>query len=476
MGAISSFGRSLGSTFKNPKYVVVVVISAILYGVLGGVLGPIPFIGQLVFFFLVVPALNAGIIGMAYAINEYGGASLSSYTDSVKENIGSMAVAYLVTGIIQGILFFLLTVVVGIIGVVVGGGVISQLGGPDQIAQDPQALVGLVTSAGVILLLVFLLWFVLLGLLFMLFQFIGPAIVVGGRGVGSAIKKSVGIFTSHPLSVIGYTLLRGLSFGIIVAIPLVIVGMGALDSAGTGVNTTSPMVGIGGLLAVISFPLAYAFFMMYHTTYYYDVTDGDPEGGQPAPQAGGAPGPQQGAPQGPGTPQQGARGQPQQGGQYQAQQQQGRGHQQGRGPQQGGQPRGNQGGHQARGGQGGHQQQGHGGQPRGNQPRGGQQGPGGHQQGGQPRGNQGGQPQGTQPRGGQPQGGQGGQPQGDHGNQPQGGQDGRPQGGHGNQPQGGQNDRPQGNQPQDAPPTDDSQGEQSPADEEDEDDDRYREF
>jgi hypothetical protein len=130
------------------------------------------------------------------------------------------------------------------------------------------------------------LWFVLLGLVFMLFQFIGPAIVVVARSATSAIGKSVGVFTSNPLSVIGYTFLRGFSFSIIMAIPFALVVAGGLQTASAGpgatpgFDTTSPLALVGSLLLLVVLPVAYGFFMMYHTTYYYRVTDGDRQGGQ----------------------------------------------------------------------------------------------------------------------------------------------------------------------------------------------------
>jgi hypothetical protein len=112
--ALSSFGASLRATFTQPKYLALVAMSAVAYFVLAGATSFIPVVGQLVFFLVVVPALilpaitswnistprgvenphviiagsmNAGIIGIAYAVNEHGTAPVSAYTDSIKENV-----------------------------------------------------------------------------------------------------------------------------------------------------------------------------------------------------------------------------------------------------------------------------------------------------------------------------------------------------------------------------------------------------
>lgn len=171
--ALSSFAASFGQTFKQPKYLAAVAVSAVAYFVLGAVANFIPFIGQLLFAFVIVPLLNAGIIGVAYAVNEYGDSPLNAYTDSITDNALSMMGAYVVTTILSGILVTILTIVMAIIGALIGAGIFSQLGNPQQFANNPQALASALAGQLLVFVVLFFVWFLLVAIVGMLFQFVG---------------------------------------------------------------------------------------------------------------------------------------------------------------------------------------------------------------------------------------------------------------------------------------------------------------
>lgn len=90
------------------------------------------------------------------------------------------------------------------------------------------------------------------------------AVVLSGRGAVGAYREVAQFVTAAPVSVLGYTVMRGLVFVLGVLLPLTAVG-GVMSTAGVGDLTTAVVL---GLLALLILPLVTTFLYVYHVAYY----------------------------------------------------------------------------------------------------------------------------------------------------------------------------------------------------------------
>lgn len=256
--AIDSLGTAAEITTENPLLLGITFLVTVGAFVISGILSFIPLIGQLIAT-PVTALLFSGIVGAVYvAIRTGRGISFSGYTAAIENKWKSILGAYTVLVLLQigiGIaLFVLLFFVVGFsaFGASTAGGMEGSSG--------PGAA-SMMAGVGAVTLLVFLAFFLVLALLGMIVQFLDVAIVVGDFSAIEAYSEAWSLFAEAPLSVIGYSLLRGFVtfLGIL---PAVVVAWALWGS--------DPMVAIGvaGLVGVVGLTVAFAYAWSYHTAYY----------------------------------------------------------------------------------------------------------------------------------------------------------------------------------------------------------------
>jgi len=237
--------------------------ASIALAVANFVLALIPLLGRLVSL-LLGPAFLAGMLGLAYAGRD-GDAGADDFMQSIGDNylrlLGST------------VLFAVVFAVIGGIGVAAAVFVMptgsSPIGGHGSLATATAFVVPvLVVGVG-------------LSALFLLLQFFDVAIVVNDASVTESFGQSFRMAANDPLSVVGYTLLRGL-LGVVlflgpVAVLASLVG-GAVAAAG-GLGGGSGMGGLMGAagIAVVALvllwlfvlvPLGQVLLLTYHVAFF----------------------------------------------------------------------------------------------------------------------------------------------------------------------------------------------------------------
>lgn len=219
----------------------------------------IPILPQFVVSILVVPVGLTAIVGMVYAgVN--GESPVDGATRALEEYGLSLIGAH---AIYQFAVFGLSLVLTVLVAFTVGLGTLSAGAGG---TGDPSAAAGSLFAGGASVFLLALA--VLAGLVMVvaafIVQFLDVAVVLSGSGAVEAYRTVVQFVIDAPLSVLGYTVMRGLVVVLGVGAPLVVVG-GALTTAGVGDLAT---VAVLGLLALLVLPFVAAFLAVYHDAYY----------------------------------------------------------------------------------------------------------------------------------------------------------------------------------------------------------------
>lgn len=250
--AIDALGDGIDIAKRNPNLVLGSAMTMLLLFGVGGLLSFIPLVGPLVTNVVVAPVALAGLVAMANA-GASGSASFGDFTDGVGDHSVSLMGAYALLFVIQmGIGFLLL------IGIFVAGiGTMSAAG-----AQDPTAMAGALGGTVLLVGLVVVLLYLVVALVT---QFLDVAVVVGDADAAGSFSEAVDLVTSGPLSVLGYSLLRGVVALVAIGVP---VGVGAV-AIGFGVDAgQTAAIAAGVLLVVVAFPVGFAFLYAYHVAYY----------------------------------------------------------------------------------------------------------------------------------------------------------------------------------------------------------------
>lgn len=276
--AISTLRDAVGVSVANPAYVLVGTVLYLLVSIVGLVLGLIPFVGQYLYLVLFMSLLNTGLIGMVYAASELGELRFGALREAIRNKYLTVAGTYAVSTllVVMTILALWLLVTVGLSVLGVGLGLGSALMAP----QSPEGVAA--GSIGVAIAAMALMGLVVVLLPVAAFQFVGVAVVVDDLSVGESLKRSVRLLAENPLSVCGYTLLRGaLLYGPSIALVAVAVVVGGTSDVPTGTAeaaaatpaaetlglTILALVLLAGLVHLLVYPV----FMAYHTEYYRQV-------------------------------------------------------------------------------------------------------------------------------------------------------------------------------------------------------------
>lgn len=263
----------------NPIIAGVAVVAGALSAASWVLLGFLPG-GSILNGVLVAPLFLSGMLALVYAGRD-GTASVEDFLDGIREHYTTLVVASvistaLVTGLVMQFLGVAMAVLgASLLGTTMGSGLAGGTGGSTAgvggSAAGTGATTGAATGVGTgllgagaafALLLLALVVFVIV--LAMIFQFVDVAVVVGNESVLGAVAESWSVFRTAPVSVFGYTLLRGLAVLVALGLPLAVVFVANLP-----VGLSSPVaIGLLAVTALLFVPLSYLFGVTYHVAFY----------------------------------------------------------------------------------------------------------------------------------------------------------------------------------------------------------------
>lgn len=264
MGAtINGLTDGLENLWDNPKILLFTYLFAaamipvlLVLGVVWVIFAIIPLIGPLLTRLLtaglIKPIVVGGLLGLAGA-GFTGTVSLSSLKEGITENFISLAGVFL----LKELFLFVFSILAVIVLFMVGGLGPALLGAAMQNPESASAVAG----GGMVLVFGLLLVFALvIVLLYVIFQFADVAVVLTDHGVVDAYKKSWSLVKDGPLSVLGYTVMRGILASVFF-IP-------AFVSFVLVEPVSEVFLWIGIALYVLALPAAAAASFSYHAAYY----------------------------------------------------------------------------------------------------------------------------------------------------------------------------------------------------------------
>ena len=257
--AIDALGDSIGISTRNPNLVLGGVVAMILLFGVGGVLSLIPLVGPLVTNVVVAPVALAGMVAMANAAAT-DSSSFGDFTGGISDHSLTLMGAYALLFVIQmgiGILFVVAFFFLGFGALAAGAGAGAGPG-----TGDPGAMFG---ALGGTMLVVFLVALLVALAVALVTQFLDVAVVVGDADATGSFGEAIDLVTSGPLSVLGYSLLRGIVGVVVVGVPLG-VGVGAVVYGFDGAGTLPIVLGL--VVMLLAIPAGFAFLFAYHVAYY----------------------------------------------------------------------------------------------------------------------------------------------------------------------------------------------------------------
>lgn len=257
--AIESLGDGVRNVLGNPTIValtfgLVVVLAplAAVIGVLALVLSFVPVVGQalgqLLFAVTVKPLLLGGVLGMVGS-GFAGSVGLGDLLEGITENFPSLAGGFALFELVR----YAVGLVLGIVAFVL---VFAGSLGSAAVDSSGTATAGV----GALVLVLAALAVAVVVALYVVFQFVDVAIVLGEEGAVSGLVESYRLFRSAPLSVLGYSVLR-----VLLAVAIVLPGY-VLAFLGAEYGELLTYAGVA--LLVLLTPVALAASLSYHAAYY----------------------------------------------------------------------------------------------------------------------------------------------------------------------------------------------------------------
>ncbi len=251
--ATTAFTDAVKTVRANPLVIAVTTLVWIVGIVLTGVLGVIPVLGQLAAQ-PVGATISAGIIGViGYGIHTETTLDYGQFRSILSERGTTMfAVALAEAAVYLG-----LTIAAVIVGALVFGIGTAAVGVTTQGPSNP-----LEGGVGIIVMILFAVFALAYTTVFILFQFLNTAVILGGDDIRGAFRTSVTLVRTSPVSVIGYTLLR---VGIGIGILGLLVAIAAGGSAALGDTAGGTLAGVSVLVLG---PVGVTLYYVYHAQYY----------------------------------------------------------------------------------------------------------------------------------------------------------------------------------------------------------------
>ena len=267
---VSSLRRSVGLVAAQPAYLLVGGSIVLLAHAVGYLLGLVPVVGGVGALFLLA-LYNTALLGLAYTASRLGRPETSAIRHAVRYKYPTVVGAYAVSSLLVAVLGAGLAVALGM-----GAGATLPALGVDlgaefgvesfrELATNPPApslSAGAIATETAILLAAAAAG---LAIPWALLQFVGPAVVVDDESVLGAVGASLAVARSHPLSVLGYTVVRGSCLVLFLLVPLAL----AAPLIAAGSLSPSDTTGLAALavLALVQ-PIVYAWSLAYHVEFY----------------------------------------------------------------------------------------------------------------------------------------------------------------------------------------------------------------
>lgn len=282
MGVRSSLGRAVSVLRANPSLFVAAFGYSLLATVvssatfLGGDVGVVGQVSNVVVGVLVFPFFLGGIVGMAHEADRSGGVSLRTLVEHGREHFLSVLAGVVVVGavtIVVGVVMY-----IGVILLVVFGVLTASAGGAAGLSVPP-ALLAALAVAGVVAIAVTL-------LPVFVFQFYPGAVVLDGRGVVGGVKRAVSVLRGNLLSALGFdavVLAVGLvtsSVGYLVVFaalgggPRALVGQFTATTAAGALSLPPEVVLAYGAFSLVVGTVTSAFQWTLYAVLYDDLTAG----------------------------------------------------------------------------------------------------------------------------------------------------------------------------------------------------------
>lgn len=264
--AIESFRRSWGTVTDHPTLIVGIGGVALLGSLVSSILSLIPMIGPLLSWVVVTPVLLAAMLSMAAGAVD-GTPTYGDLKAGAVDHWTSLAGAY---AVVVGI-----SIVLGFVAVALVAAALLASGGSPSGVED-----GTVPSIGPELAVAFGSIGLVSVLVLLVVQFVDVSVVVGGAGPLEAFGVSWRMVRSEPVSVFGYSLLRGLV--LFVPIALVWALSFVVVEAVLGQVLWAAM-GLATLGSVVVGPVVAAFGAVFHVTYFdrldrvHEFSAGEPD-------------------------------------------------------------------------------------------------------------------------------------------------------------------------------------------------------
>ncbi|THE66336.1 hypothetical protein D8Y22_03440 [Salinadaptatus halalkaliphilus] len=254
--AIRSLQEALGTILETPKLLIGIGVTSLFGTLLYLFVSYIPLIGMFVAW--TIPALTlAAVLTMAYE-GLHGTAGFDDLITGLEEYAVSMLGAFFALFAVSTVASFAF---VFLVVALVFAGAFSMETTADA-GPDPAMLDALGIGIIALIVLAVLLWTVV----WIVVQFFDAAIVVDGVGVIDAFKSSWGVVRSNPLSVIGYSLIRGTLMWIPVIIAAIVAAAASM-AAPADQAFLYALLGGGSVFIVLS-PLVSSLLIVYHTSYF----------------------------------------------------------------------------------------------------------------------------------------------------------------------------------------------------------------
>lgn len=265
----------------QPIVAVVAVLTGMVAPVVSFAFGLVPLIGSLIYFVFVQPVFVGGLLHMADRGMD-GETGVNDWADGVQDHYASLAGAFGLLALL--VLAFVMLAIVFVFVFGVAGGITAGAG------SDPGAgagFAGVFGAMGIGLLVV-----VVLGLVVgILVQFVDTAVVVGGAGAVDAFGQSIATVKQHPLSVLGYSLLRGASLLFASLGPAIffwgsVLGIGALGSGGEAAGAGLGLLALAFVLSTVGYLGTTVFHALYYRRAGAYSRDDEPADGRQAGRSG----------------------------------------------------------------------------------------------------------------------------------------------------------------------------------------------
>lgn len=249
---VASLSDAFSTVRANPRFTALTGVIMLLTVGGGTILSIVPLVGQIASN-AIIGMVGGGIVAAIAAGTTQqatGTISVNNFTSQLSSYAVPLCGAYLLAAAV-----YVGLTIVGIIAVFGAAFVESTATGFGQAGTVPASSVGVLGGAVVLLLVITFL------LAAIAFQFLNVAVVIDDQSVTGAFREALNTVISNPLSVIGYSLLRGLSA---VAAVLLLIAIIA------GANTVSEPLALAS--AAVSIPIvgsvAVTVFYAHHTHYY----------------------------------------------------------------------------------------------------------------------------------------------------------------------------------------------------------------